>query len=423
VRFQGMRDIKGVIWPIILSFLFLAAGCGGGGGGNGSSLSTSGGTVNVSLAAVPQDSAAAPLVGTTATDPLAKPMPPDGIDHVWITIHRVALIPGADGTVPDPSGETSVPDSGSLEPGHVYGDVSQPEEVDLLDLPVGIGARFLNTIDNVPAGTYGKIRLYYSDPKVHFVDAVDNTATHPTANYHLDIHFKGGDLIIPVATGSESGVIVHDVTVYFVLGKDGLKINVNPNKILMRPQVFATVGTVQYVVSGIADNVDKTLSTFDIATPGGRSFNVMYDDIDTMWAFKDNETNQHVALDNNLLGIAALRDGSFVDVFGMFTGIDTLFADNVVITFTEWIEDRVAPGDEPPPSGWQNDNTFELNFLGENVVYPMPSRTEARYDNNADLSQTFSDGIIVDNTLVRARGYIVLDEGIDAFWISWVSGP
>jgi hypothetical protein len=226
-----------------------------------------------------------------------------------------------------------------------------------------------------------------------------------------------------VATGSESGVIVHDVTVYFVLGKDGLKINVNPNKILMRPQVFATVGTVQYVVSGIADNVDKTLSTFDIATPGGRSFNVMYDDIDTMWAFKDNETNQHVALDNNLLGIAALRDGSFVDVFGMFTGIDTLFADNVVITFTEWIEDRVAPGDEPPPSGWQNDNTFELNFLGENVVYPMPSRTEARYDNNADLSQTFSDGIIVDNTLVRARGYIVLDDGIDAFWISWVSGP
>jgi hypothetical protein len=410
-------------WLILLGLVaFVTAGCGGGGG---SSLSSSGGAVNVSLAAVPQDSAAAPLVGTTATDPLAKPMPPDGIDHVWITIHRVALIPGSDGTVPDPSGETSVQDSGPPEPGHVNGDISPPEEVDLLDLPVGIGARFLNTIDNVPAGTYGKIRLYYSDPKVHFVDAVDNTATHPTANYHLDIHFKGGDLVIPVATGSEGGVIVHDVTVYFVLGKDGLKINVNPNKILMRPQVFATVGTVQYVVSGIADNVDKMLSTFDIATVGGRSFHAMYDDIDTMWAFKDNETMQQVAVDNNL-GIAALRDGSLVDVYGAFTGIETLFADDVVTTFTEWREDRVAPGDEPPPSGWQFVDPlefFEFRFSGDNVVIPMPSRTEARYDNNADLSQTFSDAIIVDNTLVRARGYFVLGEGIDAFWISWVGGP
>jgi hypothetical protein len=422
VRFQSVRDGKGIIWPVILSCLFLAAGCGGGGGG--SSLSSTGGTVNVSLASVPQDSSVAPLVGTTATDSLANPMPPDGIDHVWITIHRVALIPGSDGTAPDPSGETSVPDSGSSEPGHVCGDISPQEEVDLLDLPER-GVRFLNAINDVPAGTYGKIRLYYSDPKVHFVNDLDNTATHPTANYHLDIHFKGGDLVIPVTTGGAGDVIVYNVTVYFEPGKDGLKINVNPSKILMRPQVFATVGSVQYVVSGIADNVDKTLSTFDIATAGGRSFHTMFsfDNNITKWAFKDNETNQQVALDNNLLGIAALRDGSFVDVYGMFTGIDTLFADNVVVIFTEWIEDRVAPGDEPAPSGWRSDNKFELNFPGDNVVIPMPSRAEARYDNNADLSQTFSDDIIVDNTFVRARGYFVPEEGIDSFWISWVSGP
>ena len=131
---------------------------------------------------------------------------------------------------------------------------------------------------------------------------------------------------------------------------------------------------------------------------------------------------QQVAVDNNL-GIAALRDGSLVDVYGIFTGIDTLFADNVVIIFTEWISDeRVAPGDEPPPSGWQIGDRFELRFSGDNVVIPMPSRTEARYDNNANLSQTFSDDVIVDNTLVRARGYSVPGLGIDAFWIS-VSGP
>jgi len=415
-------------WAILLGLVaFVAAGCGGSGGGGGSSLSASGGTVNVFLAGVPQDSAVAPLVGNTASDPLAEPMPPDGIDHVWITIHRVSLIPGSDGTVPDPSGETSVVDSGSPEPGHVNGDISPPEEVDLLNLPVGVGAHFLNTIDNVPAGTYGKIRLYYSDPKVHFVDADDNTATHPTANYHLDIHFKGGDLVIPVTTGSEGGVIVHDVTVYFELGKDGLKINVNPSKILMRPQVFATVGTVQYLVSGIADNVNNPPETFDVLTDGGRSFHIMFslDNNVTKWAFKDNETKQQVALDNNLLGIAALRDGplvddgSLVDVFGMFTGIDTLFADKVVIIFTEAISGSVVPGDEPPPSGWQIGDTFELNFPGDNVVIPMPSRTEARYDNNADLDQTFTDNIITQGTSVKARGYLIPDTPeIEAYWIS-----
>ncbi|NNG47054.1 MAG: DUF4382 domain-containing protein, partial [Deltaproteobacteria bacterium] len=310
-------------WAILLGLVaFVAVGCGGGGG----SLSSSGGTVNVSLAAVPQNSAATPLLRTTATDSLAKPMPPDGIDHVWITIHRVALIPGSDGAVPDPSGETSVLDSGTSEPGHVNGDISPPEEVDLLDLPER-GVRLLNAINNVPAGTYGKIRLYYSDPKVHFVKAVDNTATHPTANYHLDIHFKGGGLVIPVATGGAGDVIVYNVTVYFVPGKDGLKINVNPSKILMRPQVFAKVETVQYVVSGIADNVDKTHSTFDIATAGGRSFHVLYD-VGTSWTFRDSDRS--VSLFGSS-GVPALDNKAFVDVFGIFSASGNLVADDIHI--------------------------------------------------------------------------------------------
>jgi len=408
-----VRNISCFLGLLALSVVLAACG----GGGTDTSSNPSGiATVNVSLAAVPQDSAVAPLVGTTATDSLANPMPPDGIDHVWITVHRVALIPGSDGTVPDPLGETSVLDSNSSEPGHVGGDISPQEEVDLLDLPER-GVRFLSAI-HVPAGTYGKIRLYYSDPKVHFVNDPDNTATHPTANYHLDIHFKGGDLVIPVSTGSAGDVIVYNVTVYFEPGKDGLKINVNPSKILMRPQVFATVGPVQYVVSGIADNVDKTLSTFDIATAGGRSFHAIYDDVDTMWAFKDNETKQQVSIDNNLLGIAALRDGSLVDVYGMFTAVDTISADKVLIIFTDAIPGSVAPGDEPPPSGWLNTDTFELSFPGDNVVIPMPSRTEARYDNNANLAQTFMDNVITEGVSVRARGYFVTGVGIDAFWIS-----
>ena len=372
--------------------------------------------MNVSLAGVQQDSAAAPLVGTTASDPLAKPMPPDGIDQVWITIHRVSLIPGSDGTVPDPSGETSVADSGSPEAGHVNGDISPPEEVDLLDLPVGVGAHFLNTIDNVPAGTYGKIRLYYSDPKVHFVDAVDNTATHPTANYHLDIHFKGGDLVIPVTTGSEGGVIVHDVTVYFVQGKDGLKINVNPSKILMRPQVFATVGAVQYVVSGIADNVDKTLGTFDVSTAGG-SFHVEYDD-ETFWSFHDSSRSIDV---KSWQGISALDNTAIVDVFGLFSTSGNLLADDIHIMFPLTITDNVISGDAT--SGWIDDtftDTFTLDIALDNVVYPKPNRDSAVYDNAVSPFNPLDQSFIVQGARVTARGYPAdaPTGGVEAYWIS-----
>jgi hypothetical protein len=274
---------------------------------------------------------------------------------------------------------------------------------------------FLNAIDNVPAGTYKKIRLFYTDPKVHFAGSIDNAVMHPTANFHLDIHFKGGGLVVPVATGSGGGVVVHDVTVFFVPGKDGLKITVNPNKILMRPQVFATVGPVRYLISGVADNVIKDASSFDLLTGGGHAFHVLYDNGNKEWGFLDNGTKQQVVIDN-LLGIAALRDGAFVDVYGMFTGTGTLFADNVVIIFTEAISGPVAPG-VSPPGGWLADNTFVLSFPGDNVVIPMPVRTGARYDNNADLAQTFTDDAITQGTPVRARGYAATG-GVEAYWIS-----
>ena len=397
--------IVGAVW-----YALVAVSCGGVGG----APAYSGGTVNVSLASAPQDASPAQQAGIAASDPLAQPSPADDIDHAWITIYRVALLPGSDGAGPDPSGEPSVEGEEGY-PGMIAGEISPAVEVDLLRLPQGQAALFLNAIDNVPAGTYKKIRLFYTNPKVHFKESSDNTAMHPTANFHLDIHFKGGSLVVPVATGSEGGVVVHDVTVFFEPGKDGLKITVNPNKILMRPQVFATVGTVQYLISGFADNVVKEASSFDLVTAGGGVFNVLYDNGNTGWGFLDNGTKQQVAVDNNF-GIAALRDGASVDVYGVFTGTGTLFADNVVIVFTEAISGPVAPGDSPP-SGWRDVDRFELDFPGDNVVIAMPSRVEARYDNNADLAQTFTDDVIKEGTSVRARGYAVTG-GVEAYWIS-----
>jgi hypothetical protein len=78
-----------------------------------------------------------------------------------------------------------------------------------------------------------------------------------------------------------------EVTVVFVLGKEGLKITVGPNNILMRPQVFATVSTIRYVLTGAVDNVDKSASTSDLVTEDGRIFHIAYFTDNTTWSFRE----------------------------------------------------------------------------------------------------------------------------------------
>lgn len=392
------------------SIILMAFGCGGG----GVSSSGSGGTVYVSMTSGNPDSSLALPAGVPAVYPAANPNPADGIDHAWITVERVALIPGGDGNGPDPSGEPSVISGDPPGPGLVYAEIG--EEIDLLDLPFG-AARFLNAFEMVPAGTYGKIRLYYTDPKVHFLGAPDNTDTHPTANYHIDIHFKGGDLVIPVSTGG--GVKIHHATIFFDLGKDGLKITVNPDKILMRPQVFATLGDFRYVVSGTADNVSGTpqAGTFDIATAGDRSLRVDYGG--TGWHFWI-DRDAHAWVDaTNEQGFNALRIDTLVDVLGTFSSGGVLIADNVAITLPDSIDGTVAAG-ASSSSGWQSDNTFILEFIGDNVVSPMPSRTGARYDSGEPDYSLLpeEDNAIIPGVHVTARGYAVPGFGIEAFWIS-----
>lgn len=84
--------IAGAVW-----YALVAVSCGGGGGSAPAYL---GGTVNVSLASAPQDSSPASQAGIAASDILAQPSPADDIDHAWITIYRVALLPGSDGAGP-----------------------------------------------------------------------------------------------------------------------------------------------------------------------------------------------------------------------------------------------------------------------------------------------------------------------------------
>ena len=404
--------IRGTHWigiAVMLAFpILMLAGCGGGSSGSG----TASNTVNVSLAAsVPN------AVQTLAANPAA-----DNIDHVWVTVHRVSLIPGGNDPGPDPNGEASVLDASPPHAsGHVSADLRPPEEIDLLNLPNGGLARFLNAISNVPAGTYGKVRLYYTDPKVHFIGATDNATVHGTANFHLDIHFVGGKLVIPESTGG--GVQLHEVTIVFVLGKDGLKITVGPNNILMRPQVFATVEKVRFVLTGTVDNVDKVSSTFDLATDdlateSGRIFHIIYNNLLTTWSFLESgDAPRAVAIDNQAFAIAALNDGATASVIGTFSTGGPFLADIITITFPVTRTGTVASG--TAASGWLADNTFVLALSVDNVVIPKPSRNSARYDNNANLSPlAIGQAAIVQGAVVTARGYAPVPGRTEAYWIS-----
>ncbi|MBP2687147.1 MAG: hypothetical protein H6Q81_2052 [Deltaproteobacteria bacterium] len=72
-------------------------------------------------------------------------------------------------------------------------------------------------------------------------------------------------------------------------------------------------------------------------------------------------------------------------------------------------------------NGWKSDNTFVLRYAApDNVVYPKPDRWTAYYDNAVDTVTPYgplSHLAIVDNVIVKARGYAV-SGGIDAYWIS-----
>lgn len=407
-------------FPIFLlsAFALGFAACGGGGATVGKTAGSA--EVRVSLASTSAPATPTVLGPASSAPDALKPEPSPSVDNLFITIERVALIPGDDGDC-DPEGEKPFEyANGRVSAGEPEGfvgvDLDNAVRVDLLDLPNGFAARLLNVFDNVPAGEYGKIRIYYSDPEAWI--GGESRSVHATANYHLDIHFKGGNLVIPVTTNPPA-VRIHNVTITFVLGKDGLKVNVLPNgKVLFRPQVFATVveGEVEYVVSGTAENVDKAQGTFDLRTApfDNRVFAVEYSG-STSWFFREDARFVEAGASR---GIPALDNGTAVDVLGTFAGSGfddpeaVLSANAVLITFPDVLEGEVN-------DGWLPDNTFVLRFPGDNVVIPQPDRATAYYDNLATGAPlTNGDQAIQDNVWVKARGYSVPGTGIRAFWIS-----
>jgi hypothetical protein len=397
----------------LLALSAVLAACGG--GGTDTSSNPSGiASVNVSLAAAPAFPAGTSFTATpTAVETAANPVSP-GFDNVWVKIEKVALLPANEGEGPDPNGEVPSSNNGPDHNGGFVTGVVGGKVINLKDLPSGQAvARFLDQIVNVPAGTYGKIRVYYSELWGQKEGDPQNIDFHPTANSHFDVHFVNGDLVIPVTPDPDRGIHLFEVSIKFV----GLKIVENKNKVLMRPQVFAElVNDVLYSVSGRAANVDS--GEFDIVQedPEVLPVHVLYGG-NTEWSFWDPDEERGVDV-GTANGTAALDNNTMVEAIGTFSG-EGLDAQKITIIFEDFLQNVVVSGDST--NGWTPDNTVILNLPPpDNVVVPRPSRIDAVYD-NADINSGYEplyDTDVVMGATIKARGYFVTGVGIDAFWIS-----
>ena len=392
----------------LLLALLISGGLAACGGGGSSSPGTSGPAVSVSIA-----SATSYPAGTTFATSTASPAteaPPGNspeFDNVFVSVTKIALIPSTGPEFPDAGGEleSNSPDGGN---GFVTATFS-PVKIDLLNLSEDNAATLLNKFDSVPAGEYSKIRVYY-DNVVGHKDGQSDTTFHQTAHYHFDVHFVGGNLVIPVTTEihEQGGIRFYSVFIKLV----GLKYHQagQSGNILLRPQVFAEVTSApEYIVSGVAQNVNPADNTFDIDT-GGTIVTAVYGS--TTWIYVDNTVvpvNRSSQV-GTFLGASGLENGARVDAIGTFTSDNVLLAREVDVTFPDLLTGEVL-------LGWKVDNTFELRIPPpDNTVFPKPTRTTAYYDNGVDSTQ-LSDVNIVDNAAIIARGYKVAG-GIKAYWIS-----
>ena len=395
----------------LLLVLAISAGLAACGGGGSSSTGTSGtASIGVSIGSATAFPAGATLPLTSLSPDIATaPAISPAFDNVLVTVTRLALIPAAQSEYPDHNGELEAMNSHAEESRSsefITVELDEPVVIDLLHPPTGgeVAENVLNRFSSVPAGEYSKIRMYY-DNVVGRTAGEPDELFHPTAHYHFDVHFVGGKLVIPASSNPEGGIRFYSVVINVV----GLKYHQagGSGNILLRPQVFAeVVGAPKYIVSGVADQVDRANGTFVVKTAGD-NVGVEYGS-GTGWRYADGRYVGSLA-SLGISGADALRDTALVDVIGTFLG-GVLVAEEVDITFPAG-KSGVVDG------GWKADNTFVLRLASDNAVFPMPDRSLAYYDNAAFPYGRLNDAIIDNNIQVKARGYAVAG-GIEAFWVS-----
>ena len=440
MRFPGFCDGKGILWPVILSFLLLAVGCSGGGSGTSTgSLATPVGpaAVDISFVANTSSGASTSSMPMAVTDPSYKPASDFGeIKHVYMEIVKVSLIPAKETEFDGEDMKGEMTDSGgaddSLRSPEKSGFVTlvsdTPTRIDLVRLENGKRlARILNHFDSVPAGTYNKIRVYYGRVRVVLADNSE-VYFHPTAHSHFDIHFVSGkNLVIPATTDTtypDSWVRFFKVRLDVV----GLKIKVvvqgkswKGAKVILRPQVFAEfLPPVLYSVAGEVTRVyggnTSSRGDFDISIADGTEYVVTFYDDATSWTYSDDVLARSMWLVSvdNLIAFAALRERAIVESVGRFlTGTTDFKAKEITITFPDVLSGEVD-------NGWSSDNTFfVLRLPVENVIVPQSDRLQAYYDNLVSPQMTLDYSSIDNNVSVKARGYLNPDMHLlEAYWIS-----
>jgi hypothetical protein len=385
-RAGTFRTTAYLLFVLLISAALAACGSGGGGG---TSPGVSGpATVNVSIASAPGFPAGA-TSSTSSPAPAAPPADSPTFEHLDVTVTKLALLPssGEEGkTVTDP--------------------IDPPVQIDLLNFSGDNGATLLNQFSAVPAGEYSKIRVYYDT--VIGRSGNDNTLFHPTANSHFDVHFMGGNLVIPVASDPVGGIEFFSVLINVV---DGLKHHEagQSGNVLLRPQVFATVVEApKFIVTGVADQVNHADGTFNVITAGNDDISAEYGP-DTSWFYEDGRFVGPFGIS----GADALRDTALVGVIGTFES-GVLVAERVNITFPDSREGTADNVWIPP------DNTaFIVRSLADNVtVFPQPDRAGAYYDNLVSPHNPLADTDLENDLQVKVRGYFDLDGDLEAYWIS-----
>ena len=428
------RTFRKVTYLLLALTISAALAACGSGGGSTSSTSPGGAgpaTVSVSVASAPSYPAGTTFATSTSSPTTAAaPANSPDFDNVIVTVTKLALIPSTGPEFPDPNGESEMPNSPAEEgksgmAGFVTTEFA-PVKIDLLHPPAGNNvnvAALLNKFPEVRAGEYSKIRVYYEDVVGQKEGQLD-MKFHPTANYHFDVHFVGGNLVIPESTDTQ-GVRFYSVVIKLV----GLKYHQagQSGNVLLRPQVFATVeGVPEYIVTGVAENVkpNNNDGTFDISlTPSGRTICATFSDPGTTWAYSDNVLQDPQMLIDRPAGIAvqAFNDNAIVSAIGVFDADGCLQARDITFTFPDFRIGGIF-------SSWSLDNTsFMLNLPSDNLVYAIPDKRNPLYTNFRlpPLEPLYGYDLIVfpnlDNT-VKARGYANYPGskglGLRAFWIS-----
>jgi len=386
------------------------AACGSGGGSTSSTPPGVAGpaTVSVSVASAPSYPAGTTFATSTSSPTTAAaPANSPDFDNVIVTVTKLALIPSSGAELPDPNGELETQDSPSEKGKGFVTDSFSPVTFDLLHPNSSSGdnvATLLNKFTGVPAGEYSKIRVYYDS----VIGQPGNKLFHPTAHYHFDVHFVGGNLVIPEATDPEGGIRFYSVEINVV----GLKYHEagQSGNVLLRPQVFAKmVGAPRYIVTGVAEQVDHGDGTFVIKAVND-NISAAYGS-GTRWFYVDGRFVGPFGSS----GAEALQNTALVDVIGTFQG-SVLVAEEVDITFPN-VRHGKADNVWIPP-----DNTaFIVRSLSDNVtVFPRPDRYGAYYDNLTSPYNQLDNTYIGKDLCIRARGYFDdLNQSIlSSYWIS-----